>query len=456
MRLRIVLLATILGGLACQPAARAAFLVVKGRGWGHGIGMGQFGAEGFALRGWSHARILAHYYPRTTLRRVPDRTIRVLIVQGRSRVGIASRRPYRIRDAAGRSWTLPERRILLTPGPHLRLGGRKVALRLPLTIEPGAGPLRVDNRGYRGSLTVVRAGHALSVVDTLSLELYLRGVVGWEMPHRWAPAALAAQAVAARSYALSTLRPGQEFDLFADTRDQVYGGIRAEYASTARAVSETSGQVLLWRGQVARAYYSSTSGGRTQALADALPGVSPVPYLVSVSDPYDSLSPRHRWGPFRFSRARVGSLLHVPRPISVGLTRNASDRVATVVLRWRGGITRIAGREFQRKLDLPSTWFSVQPLSGSRTAPHVHRTIRGRLRGWLVVLQSVPLSDGPTGLRALARKAHARVFRSSDLPGLRPGYYVAAAGPFRSETVARQLAARLELRFPGAYAHRLS
>src|SRR5206468_9185331 len=112
-------------------------------------------------------------------------------------------------------------------------------------------------------LIVRRAGRALSVVNSLPLEEYVRGVVGGEMPDRWSIAALEAQAVAARSYALATLKPGQHFDLFDDTRSQVYGGIAYETRRTDLAVEQTANKVLMWNGRVATTFFFSTSGGRT-------------------------------------------------------------------------------------------------------------------------------------------------------------------------------------------------
>ncbi|MDQ3875128.1 MAG: SpoIID/LytB domain-containing protein, partial [Actinomycetota bacterium] len=353
MRLRLVLLGLLVAAVMAGPSDARVF-VVEGRGWGHGIGMSQYGAQGFALHGWSYRRILAHYYRGTTLARVPDRIVRVLVASGRNRVAVASRRPFRLRDAAGRSWTLRPRRFVLTPGPRIRIRGRRLALRLPLVVEPGASPLTLDGAAYRGTLTIARDGSALSVVNHVRLEFYVRGVVAWEMPESWHSHALAAQAVAARSYALSLLGAREAFDVYADTRDQMYGGIRAERKATNRAVARTAREVLLWRGSVARAYYSSTSGGRTQ-------GVSGVPYLVSVPDPYDSISPRHTWGPYRYSSRRLGERLGVPPPRAVHVVRNSSGRAETVYVRWPGGGTSLSGDEFQSRLRLLSRWFSVRP-----------------------------------------------------------------------------------------------
>jgi SpoIID/LytB domain protein len=126
---------------------------------------------------------------------------------------------------------------------------------------------------------VGRARKTLSVVNSLPLDEYVRGVVGGEMPDRWRIAALEAQAVAARSYALATLKPGAHFDLYGDTRSQVYGGIAYETARTNIAVERTAGKVLTWNGRVATTYFFSTSGGRTADVHEVWPRLPAVPYL---------------------------------------------------------------------------------------------------------------------------------------------------------------------------------
>src|SRR6185437_12700521 len=107
--------------------------------------------------------------------------------------------------------------------------------------------------------------------------------VGGEMPHRWSLAALEAQAVASRSYALATLKPGKHFDLYSDTRSQVYGGIAYETPRTDLAVARTAGKVLMWDGHVATTFFFSTSGGRTADVREVWPTLGAVPYLRSVA-----------------------------------------------------------------------------------------------------------------------------------------------------------------------------
>ena len=396
--------------LALAGPAGAATFVFEGRGWGHGVGMSQWGARGYADHGWDYRAILAHYYPGTTLVWTHGITVRVLIAEGRRVVTVGSKRPFRVTDARGRSRVLPAGRRRVTRGPF------------PLRFAAGAAVLTLDGAGYRGALVVRGRRGSIDVVNELPLERYLRGVVPWEMPHRWPAQALRAQAVAARSYALATLKHGGAFDLYADTRDQVYGGIRAETRETNLAVGATAGRVLTWDGRAALTYYFSTSGGRTAAAGDTLPWAPRVPYLVSVDDPYDGASPHHTWGPYAFAAKKLASVLGLPGLRRLDLVRAPSGRVRTVRVRWRGGTAALPGRTFQRELGLPSAWFGL----GQRPGVPVESRA-ARLRGWIVVVASVPVSE---------RRPRGRVLRSDDYPGLAAGYWVVYRGPFRTRAQA--------------------
>src|SRR5204862_3816141 len=130
---------------------------------------------------------------------------------------------------------------------------------------PGAnGPLTLK-RPYRGQILVDLVDGKLRAVNIVGLEKYLDGVVPSEMPSNWSPEALKAQAVAARSYALATRQVGAPFDVFSDTRSQMYLGLAHESASTTAAVNATKRQVVLYNGTVATTYFSSTSGGKTES-----------------------------------------------------------------------------------------------------------------------------------------------------------------------------------------------
>ena len=341
--------AIIVLALAAPAAAQANQFLITGHGWGHGVGMSQYGAEGLAIHGWDFRRILAHYYPGTRLerqRRSPR--VRVLLAEDRRKVVVTARSPFLAVDARGRRHHVKRRLVL-------RVG--HIGWPSPLRIEAGAAPLTLDGRGYRGDLAVRIAGGRLAVVNVLPLERYLRGVVPWEMPFHWRGNALAAQTVAARTYALHQLHPDAPWDLYADTRDQMYGGIPAEHGSTNRIVGLTHGLVLTWRGRPALTYYDSTSGGRTSSSIDAF--ALNLPYLPSVLDPYDSLSPHHAWR-YRYTARALAVRLGVPSVKKVAARLNRSGRVSFVAVHWRGGVRVLSGRTVQARLSLPSTWFRIQ------------------------------------------------------------------------------------------------
>jgi stage II sporulation protein D len=421
MRRLLVLLAFVLLGLPVQAQAGTVFLV-DGRGWGHGIGMSQYGARGYAQAGWGYQRILAHYYRHTKLQLVPARPVRVLLAVGKASVRISSSKPFKVVDARGKVRKLKR-------GPQNVVATKLARLRSPLRFVPGAAPLRLDGQAYRGALLVHRRGGSLTIVNKLPLDRYLRGVVPWEMPDDWAREALRAQAVVARSYALATLKPGTFFDVYADTRSQVYGGIEAESPTTNRAIGSTAGKVLFWSGRVATTFYHSTSGGRTVSIAEAWPRATPVPYLVSVADPYDTLSKHHRWGPLLLTPAEVGKRLGVPRLRDLVVVRGPSGRAVSVRLKGVRSTTGMLSQDFRRALDLRSTWFTIRVLNldGPLERALANRPVklRGFVRGLTKVRLEQQVNGGTwTTVRPVKARANGR-FTVTVSPGRTTSYRLA-------------------------------
>src|SRR5256885_5269155 len=256
--------------LALPAAAQAkSSFVIKGAGYGHGIGLSQYGADGYALHGFDYQTIVGHYYQGTGLATVaPAPTIRVLL-QSASAPSFTG-----ATDASGR--TLDPAKTYSV----VRAGGTSVTLRSPAgrklatydgTLRvTGDGPLRLNGLAgngvrsgrYRGALEF-RAGlfSGVSAINALGLEDYVRGVVSAESPASWPAAALEAQAVVARSYAITTdAGSGDDgFTAYPDTRSQMYRGVAAEYPSTESAVSATRGQVVTYGGKPVVTYFFSTS-----------------------------------------------------------------------------------------------------------------------------------------------------------------------------------------------------
>ncbi|HEY2768421.1 MAG TPA: SpoIID/LytB domain-containing protein [Solirubrobacteraceae bacterium] len=293
-------LAGIAAALACAAlgtwgsAAQAApTLLISGAGFGHGVGMSQEGALGYAQHGYDYAAILAHYYTGTALGRVPsDQAVRVLL-HGKVR-------------------------------------------RMPL-------------------------------------EAYVRGVVGAEMPGDWPLAALEAQAVASRTYALTDHAGGRRFDVYADTRSQLYLGARAQTAQTNAAVAATAGQIVTYAGHPAITYFFASSGGATEDVQNGFPGAEPEPWLRGVADPYDQ-GPQHHWSTnmsFAAAASRLRGLVHGSfRGIEV-LRRGYSPRILSAYVLGSGGPTPVSGPELANRLGLYDDWayFSVRNPSGVAPEP---------------------------------------------------------------------------------------
>ena len=283
-----VLAACVLG---LPGPARASELLVRGAGFGHGVGMSQEGALGYAEHGWSYDAILAHYFTGTAIGQAP--------AGARVRVLIAKR------------------------------------------------------------------------VKSIDLETYVRGVVAAEMPSSWPLAALEAQAVASRTYALTARAGGSRFDVYADTRSQVYRGPAAYTPQSDAAVVATAGLIVTYGGQPAITYFFASSGGRTENVEDAFFGALPEPWLRGVEDPFDH-GPLHDWHlaiSFHSAAVRLrGRLRGALRGIEV-LRRGSSPRILTAAVLGSRGRTIISGTELASRLGLFDTWAYFSVARGPGTTP---------------------------------------------------------------------------------------
>ena len=339
-------------------ASAGTVFLLDGRGWGHGVGMSQWGAEGYARHGYDYTRILAHYYPGTHVGIAQPREVRVLLVQAKPSVRIGSTAPFLVVDARGRKLHLPPRAVVI----NKRFMLQHIHLVQPLRFVAGASPLQVDLAAYRGDVVVKAKPDGLMAINVLPLDRYLRGVVPWEAPKGWRVETYEAQAVAARSYTLATLHPGEDFDLYPDQRSQMYGGVAAERTETNLAIGATAGQVLVWRDRIVAAYYFSSSGGRTSSVHDAWPRSHQVPYLVSVPDPYDYLSPHHVWPTEVLSAAKVASVLGVEGVRDIQVLHNSSGRARAVRVLTAHGWRVFGGAVVRTKFHLGSTDFDLHAM----------------------------------------------------------------------------------------------
>jgi stage II sporulation protein D len=369
-----LLLSVVAALVAASAAQGASSVVVRGAGFGHGIGMSQFGAYGFAQRGVGYERILRHYYRGTTLRRAPSRPVRVLLqasdpavrFRGATRAtggrALNPRATYVVRGAPGGQLVLTRgRRRVATVAAPLRVTGSVMRLL-------GRAINGVHSGLYRSSFefTPGSAG-GVTAVNALALDAYVRGVVAGEMPSSWHVDALRAQSVTARSYALATRKTGGVFDQYPDTRSQVYRGVSGETARTNQAVADTAGRILTYGGAPAVTYYFSTSGGRTENVELSFLNSEPKPWLRSVEDPYDGISPRHRWR-LRFSAARLGARLGAPgryRKIRV-LRRGRSPRIVRARVYGSRGTRVLTGAQIRARLKLYDSWAYFTTITTSQ------------------------------------------------------------------------------------------
>jgi stage II sporulation protein D len=366
--------------LAQPVPAGAATFVVTGHGWGHGVGLSQYGAYGYAQKGVGYEEIVLHYFTGTELGAAPVSRLRVLLRTGATSLDIGSTANFKVRDANGVVHTVTAGTYTVKPALKLAVDGQITprALPGPLLFQPGAAALGLEHR-YRGSIQIDVIAGKLRAINMVGLEQYLYGVVPSEMPFTWLPEALKAQAVVARSYALATRRTGA-FDLYPDTRSQVYLGIEHEKPSTNAAVNDTAGQVVLYEGEVAKTYFFSTSGGRTASAEDVWG--EPVPYLISVADPYDSISPHHDWGPIVFTGAKLAKALKMQgRVVDLQPELNSSGRIKVLNVVGTKSTLVVPGGDLRRLLGLRSTWFSVGVLSLTAPLQPVTFGGRGKLTG---------------------------------------------------------------------------
>ncbi|HEX8959072.1 MAG TPA: SpoIID/LytB domain-containing protein [Solirubrobacterales bacterium] len=369
--------------LLLAPGAQASVRwVVKGHGFGHGVGMSQYGAYGYARHGADYRFILAHFYRGTSIGRVAGgRVVRVLLEVSAGNVGFSG-----AGAACGRSLSPGRDYQAHRSGSGVTLrsaGGRTLAACGRKLRATGRGRIEIAGAGaYRGALEVVPTASdaaSLDVIDAVPVDQYVKGVIPNEMPPSWPQAALRAQAVAARSFALSVSVGGNGFDLYADTRSQVYRGIASETAATNEAADATAGQVVTYAGRIAQTYFSACSGGHTESVQNVFFGPS-VPYLVGVPDPYDYYCPLHSWT-LRFSEAqisaRLGPYLDGRLKRIVVTKRGASPRIVWARLYGTGGATRIRGDQLESALGAFDRWMSFEKVvngkvvsgSGEETPP---------------------------------------------------------------------------------------
>jgi stage II sporulation protein D len=386
-----------LGGAAPAVAAspglrvpKGATVIIHGRGYGHGHGLSQYGAQGAAEQGLSTRQILSFYYPHTD-RGHASGSVRVLITENIGRPTTVVARPgLQVHDlTSGRTVPVPTKGAA-SAATRWRMSGagqgrtqvsyraggwhtwrtlsgngefRSTAAALTLVL----GQSRVTYGGTLRSMAAISKDTHRITVNKVSLEGYVRGVVPREMPSSWRPAALRAQAVAARTYASYEVAHSTDprFNLCDSASCQVYGGRTAEVSSTDRAAGKTAGQILTYAGTPAFTQFSASNGGWLAP--------SDQPYLVGKEDPYDTkaVDPTYTSWTVRVTAARIARTWPVlGRLTSIEVTARDGQgkwggRILSLVLHGTKGDKTLSGDDFRGGLGLRSTYLGLAVASSS-------------------------------------------------------------------------------------------
>lgn len=374
----------------------AGSVTFYGKGYGHGVGMSQYGAKGRAAAGQTAEQILGAYFAGATPGTVSGaRPVRVLLLTGYpanataplTLAGLggtwslgnlpavlpagATARAWRTTTATAAGTTTTWRvRVTAADGtelvPATVISGRPVATPLEpaTTLQLVSKPSLYDT--YRGTLTLILGASSAAVVNTVGLDDYVRGVAPVEMPSTWPREALRAQVIAARSYAVRHLHPSTgSFDVYDDTRSQVYRGVEAEKATTNALVDAEPGLVIKVGTTVVNAFFFSTGGGATEnneyaftTLAGA-PG-TPVAYLRGIADrsdagaAFDASAPFYAWTTSSLTAAQLTTALAADPRTAVGTVtgldlrrRGVSGRLYQVVVVGSTGTKTVSADVFR-------------------------------------------------------------------------------------------------------------
>jgi SpoIID/LytB domain protein len=384
-----VLVTAVLAVVPSGAAAAADSFTFFGSGWGHGLGLSQWGAYGLALDGWKPAHILTHFYSHTRVAGVDQPPPRL-------RIGLAQHdRRYRLSAAAGpvdlrldnprqgdvvatipsgETWSVRVSggRYRIFDGSGTRVGDALggAASDLFASYEPNTARVRIPEAGHtynRGwiEFNIYDCANTCTMRLVLSIapQDYLYGLA--EVPSSWPRPALQAQAIAARTYAFRRVQTSGQHRadcncaLYASSMDQVYAGWDKEGGLDGdrwvAAVNATDGKALVYKGELIQAFYASSSGGYTENNENVWGG-SPIPYLRGVCDPgdYTSANPNAVWQ-VSFTTKQVTTKLGlgigaVQRFTNV--VRGVSGRIVSVVVKGANGQATIDGDQLRASLGL--------------------------------------------------------------------------------------------------------
>jgi SpoIID/LytB domain protein len=386
-----------------------------GAGWGHGIGVSQWGAYGLAQRGWGAEQILTHFYSGAVVRLATDKParVRVGLLQWKKAIDVkaeSGKLELRMGDPTsgtlvgtvpnGSTWTVEadDGKYRITSAKGKLVGGQLWGgswKHLFVVRATEGARARIGQTGHaynRGWLELnvhpescTGCTKHLRLIADVPASQYLYGLA--EVPSSWPVAALRAQAIAARTYAFEKIaRLGQHRDgcncgLYGTTQDQVYAGWTKEGGVDGNhwvsAVDATAGQVVTYQGAYIQAYYHASSGGHTENIEN-LWGGSSIPYLRGVCDTGDSnpANPHTGWS-VTLTGAAAGNKIAASTSTDigsvarfVGAVRGVSGRIKSIRVEGTDGEITLTGSELRAALGLKDSMVWVNS----------DRTIAGSIR----------------------------------------------------------------------------
>lgn len=305
-----------------------------------------------------------------------DPRIRVAIARNASTLKLkTSSRIYVQEVSTGQKYMLVE-----NASYHVRPAGRSIAiagqeLTSPVKLLAAAGgeQIRLGGNLYRGDIVIRNGpGEKLDLIEHLSIEDYLKGVLPSEMSPDWPLEALKAQAVASRTYATRFINPTRDYDVTNGVEMQVYGGTNKINSRIIDAVDSTRGEVLKYKGKLVTAFFHACCGGHTASSKSAWGEAATKP-LFGVADPFCKPSRHYRWEYFisgsdllKFIQSQSSTALSV-----TGLKihkKDRSGRAASFKVATDKGQKVVSATEMRKRFgtfEFRSTYItSITPVKG--------------------------------------------------------------------------------------------
>ncbi len=225
-----------------------------------------------------------------------------------------------------------------------------------------------NSRRYRGKMLILQKNGILEIINQLPLEDYLYGVIKWEIDPNWSFASVAAQAIAARTYAFKKISDfsSEDYHLTNSARHQVYGGVESEDPLARIAVDLTRGEILIFQGEPIGAYFSACCGGYTAASFDVWG--EDLLYLQAIPGKFCQESPHYHWK-FSIKAQELKKVLEGEGLISGEINQikiidwDKGERVGKLAINSSKGEIHLSGTEFRRLVGsnkIKSTRFKVE------------------------------------------------------------------------------------------------